>query len=230
MDTINSYLHIVDPSTDVLALQEVSGIKQWDDTSEDTQKSLHELTFDEGEISGQVILIAREAADCVCKTFRGKVIGVQYRDSQRCVRWVFSVHLPHQGSDDAVFQQGLHEISSVCHEHQSEEVVLIGDWNVDWGSDRAILVEGVLSNYGFQIQRPDQNTRFGHHTSSCLDFVAISQPIASKLLPNQTKTCAIVNSRLELGSDHERITVELIFGQRDPVWKRTQRKPHPMKG
>ncbi|OLP99350.1 hypothetical protein AK812_SmicGene18103 [Symbiodinium microadriaticum] len=123
------------------------------------------------------------------------------------------------GLDDAsedAFHQAVHELQVLCQGHRREEVVLIGDFNVEPSTDRAALLDDALSHCKFQQFRPEGATRFGHRSASALDFAYISEPISRRLLPNESHIKVVQGSRREVGSDHDKICLELVFGQRLP--------------
>ena len=234
MDVISNLLALVDPCTDVIALQEVGGTAHLEAiapefSSDDFQ--LQEYIFSDSELQdffvygteqldsylGQVILLSRDAVDFIHSTYAGsRVIGVHYRDCSGHDRRVFSVHLPHQDASEDAFHQAVHELQVLCQGHRREEVVLIGDFNVEPSTDRAALLDDALSHCKFQQFRPEGATRFGHRSASALDFAYISEPISRRLLSNESHIKVVQGSRREVGSDHDKICLELVFGQRLP--------------
>ena len=228
---MSHFIALFDPCTDILAFQEVGGTKQLQSISPDLEKGfqLFEYLFADDELEdyfvfgteqvdsylGQMILIARETVEFIHSSFAGsRVIGVHYRDCSGHDRRIFSVHLPHQDSSDDVFNQAVEELQAICKRHRTEEVLLIGDFNVEPHTQRAAFLDECLSHFKFKQYRPQGPTRFGHDSSSALDFAYISDRIFRRMMADQSQISVISGSRHEIGSDHDRISLELIFGER----------------
>ena len=232
MDCISHWLKACDLCIDVLALQEVGGIKnlQVAQCSEAHDgNSLPEFVFPDDELDdyyvfgtdtleshlGQMILISRDAAECILSTYHGeRVIGVQYRDTEGKHLWVFSVHMPHQDNSDDAYLHAIHELRSLAHAHKDHSVIVAGDFNADVGSARALSLEEAFGYSRYTVRRPDGPTRFGRVSNAQLDFVFISQPLRVCLLEDHSKLSVVSGSRREIGSDHDRIAYELVFGRR----------------
>ena len=176
----------------------------------------------------QVVLLARESVECISDTCMGeRLIGVKYlAPSSTKHTWVYSCHLPHTDSSDDAFADSLAEISVHCRDRQEDLTVFIGDFNCPFGAPRAVQLDDLFQSYGFLCLRPGTATRFGARSSSELDYAYISRKFAA-LVSSPDPLAQVVspcfNSRLAIGSDHDRITLTLTLAPTRA--KRARRRP-----
>ena len=245
MSVVSEWLRLLDPEIEFLALQEVGGTMNLLTREPGETRPLgplDEYSFQDCELAdffvfgssrvqshlAQMILLSKDAVECVLDTFEGeRVIGVQFvATASKVKRWIFSIHLPHSDNDEDTFAVALAELSTVCHRHQSGQVVILGDFNVERESHRAFLLDDVLGRFGYKTFRGGVATRFGRNGSSELDFACVSRKLNAMIrrIPQAARLIVHSQSRLDIGSDHERITLELALGDKIP--RRARRRPN----
>ena len=235
MEFLKEWLHVVDTGVEVLALQEVGGtglLRPISEESDPTLGGLTEFVFEDGDFRdyfvigssclrshlAQMILLSRRTAECLIQAYKGEwVIGAEYLQSgTRQKRWVFTVHLPHSNSPDEIFDECIRDIGVFARKVQSQHAIFIGDFNADPSSPRAILLDDALAVYGFRPVRSGCPTRFGNLSSTELDYAYVSGPLSRRISTSPDALLLNVNSesRLEIASDHDRVTLQVKLSDR----------------
>ena len=229
MHVLGDWLDLHENIPEFLTLQEVGGTGSLPCSAEDAENQhLNEFILPDNVLSNyhvlgtsnvssylaQMILLARDSIDYIADTYKGeRLIGVKYMPSStHTYRWIFSAHLPHSDNSDAVFEEALTELARLCLSYSEEEAIIIGDFNAEHGSPRAVSLDAVLQSRGFVCFRSGVSTRHGTGTTSEIDYAYISKILAAKLSAQQpTSNYLLVHcgSRSEIGSDHERVTLHL---------------------
>ena len=184
-------------------------------------------TADLNSYLAQVILLSKGSVEYIADTYKGeRMIGVKYASSAtHNLRWIFTVHLPHGDNSDAMFEDALAELTRVCQAYSETEALIIGDFNAEFGSPRAVLLDAALSPFGFSCFRSDIPTRHGSTSSSSIDYAYISRALKSQTVSTpvgQNQLLVHCGSRHDIQSDHDRVTLALHLGAAAP--KRTKRR------
>ena len=93
-----------------------------------------------------------------------------------------------------------------------------------------MLLDGMFQSYGFVCLRPGAPSRHGQFCSAEFDYAYVSRPLMATVrrVPGAVVVKVHPDSRHELCSDHDRVSLELALGL--TANKRRRRRRRPQKG
>ena len=155
---------------------------------------------------GQVILLQSESVQHVRSAWRGdRFLAVEVQLvalKQPCI--FASCHLPHSDNPDELYQESLRELVQLMVQYKHLPIILLGDFNCDPGSERAIEFFSCVQLRGGRVLRTCETTRWGRHSKSELDYFCCNSAFLGITLPDAESLEATSHpqTREELGSDH----------------------------
>ena len=102
--------------------------------------------------------------------------------------------------------------------------------NAEYGSPRAVLLDSTLQAHGYSCFRPGVPTRHGTNSATEIDYAYISRVLAAEVSRRRNDNNHLLvhcGSRLEISSDHDRVTLRLAIEQRS---HKKSRRRRPNKG
>ena len=157
----------------------------------------------------QVIAIDTDVIEHVKFSFIGKrVVGVCFQNARnKRFSLVLSVHFPHSGTSEIVFQEAVDEFMSIIQRYSQYDILACGDWNCEPGSSRYDTLAVPMTLQGGRFCSPMCPTRFGIKSSSTLDYIFIAGAWVTEshhMLQFMDAECMTVvkHSAEELQSDH----------------------------
>ena len=167
---------------------------------------------------GQVILLQSESVQHVCSAWRGdRFLAVEVQlvtMKQPCI--FASCHLPHSDNSDELYQESLRELVQLMVQYKPLPIILLGDFNCDPGSERAIEFFSCVQLRGGRVLRTCETTRWGRNSQSELDYFCCNRALLDLALPDHEslEVSSHPQTRTELGSDH--CCISLLVALHDP--------------